>query len=228
MKGAQVYGLAAALVSVNSVGALQRILGGTSKDEISFANLDGQKQTILNYAYSFSTFGVVILLGLVAHLCYLMSAKNDTQKKVFAEVSSKKVNRLPEGEMNYHDPAAPVAGPESSRGYNGVARRNEAIFEETKRDERGRSPSSPGSPARDGGRIEMAQRSESPKRKLVVTSSGHLKRHAPIRSDVGNSSPAPSREQLPPIAPVPDAGDRPRRKLKMKMGEKGLTHFTES
>ena len=41
MKGAQVYGLAAALVSVNSVGALQRILGGTSKDEISFANLDG-------------------------------------------------------------------------------------------------------------------------------------------------------------------------------------------
>lgn len=210
-----------ALQLLDSVGALQRILGGTSKDEISFANLDGQKRTIQNYAYAFSTFGVVILVGLVVQLCYLISAKNDTQKKIYAEISSKK-----RGQQEGHAPFAAV-GPESSQNYNEVAIGSESKHDETKRQSEDRE----GNPARDGGRVEMMQRtSQSPKRKLILTSSGQLKAHAQqSRSEDSNPSVSvPNREQLPPIAPPPDAGDRPKRKLKMRMNEKGLTHITKN
>lgn len=216
------------LLAVHCVEALQRILGGTSKAKISFEDLEGQKEIIEAYAYVGSSIGVLILVGLVANLCYLLGAKNDAQKKIFAEMSVKTspMNSPMNSPRNSAPPPGSPGQRHSADGDTSVRRGADSTFEETKR-QSDVDTVNPSSPAHGGrGDVELRKQASgnSPKRKLVLTSSGQLRKHA-SSSKVDVDPTLPSTEQLPPVAPPPNAADRPRRKLKMKVGESGILQF---
>lgn len=198
---------------VSVVEGLQRILGGTSKAGISFENLKGQKETIEVYAYVGSSIGALVLVVMVANLCYLLGAKNDAQKKIYAEMSEKASPRNAPALLNDSEQLRDVSG----------------APDETNRQIDNASMSHGSNPRRNGEinfKVKEETNNNSSKRKLLITSSGQLRKH--VSSDGVETDPitplVPTQEI--PVSSLPaKAEDRPRRKLKMKVHESGILQF---
>jgi hypothetical protein len=209
---------------IGVASGIQRVLGGTSKHDISFANLDDQKRKIELYTYIMISIGVLLLVALSTKLCFLLGAKSDTKKRIHAESSRK------DGGGN-----AGAVGPESDSSATAPSSSTFGrIFSSSPRKEGDADPSRDASPAAKAAAAspEAAGDSNKQRRKLLLSNKGQIKRHVSHHEeDMGelindNNTAAimmseMTQQDLPPVVP-PEAENRPRRKMKMKMGSRGV------
>jgi hypothetical protein len=202
---------------IGVASGIQRVLGGTSKHDISFANLDDQKRKIELYAYIMISIGVLLLVALSTKLCFLLGAKSDTKKRIHAESSRKA------GGGN-------AVGPESDSSATAPSSSTFGrMFSSSPRNGGDAGPIRDASPAASP---EAAGNSNKPRRKLLLSNKGEIKRHVSHHEvDPGevindNNTAAimmseMTQQDLPPVVP-PEAENRPRRKMKMKVGSRGV------
>ena len=68
---------------------VQRILGGTTRQNLSFEDLKSQQSTILAYTYSFGTLGAILLVFLFIQLFFVVNKLTTSKSKVYSEESTK-------------------------------------------------------------------------------------------------------------------------------------------
>jgi|MDTB01.2.fsa_nt_gb hypothetical protein len=183
---------------------VQRILGGTTTQGLSFNDLDSQQSIILSYAYTFGTLGALLLTFLMVQLFFLVNKRMASKSKVYSEEITKEERVETAGEGHY-SPEIPKLQIEN-------------IGNESKSmDEQAQASSSP------------VISSKKQKRKVIFNADGSLShsrsiiRHSrrddneplePRIDDEEIDSPrgAPSQVILPPL----DVS-RPKRKMKISM-----------